>query len=810
MSESHAPPPASNDRLRAPLALNVLAWLYIATGVGAVLGIAKAIAHNTIDLDFSVFCVLIGWGLLRRSASSRAWALFCSGLGAILIVPVAIILYYAKAPLTVSIFDRDLGSVPKIWAVGFGLLALLVLFWQYLILTRSDVRKLFRRQPSEPNGAARQQLVPSWFMAAMAILAVVQYCVARANNPHDDSRMDNVWHTVALDDSPRLCLEFDLCHNRAIVDDKTNAISIVANMGSSCSYMRRTDSRGRIAWINGGPPDGIEFPMVANTLSIQLPGESEREFRLPPGAARRFLGESHGPEPGHKNSLLQRALRQFGPSEQRSRLTELLVAYREPQEPSVLARFDDPEMMKFVKLTPGHAQAIQIAADKSHALEITTDAKALWPSVVIEPTGGKWDLSDFDAATVDIQNPEDSPVRVLMNVNNPGADGEHHCSTDATTVPAHGKATLSVALGSWYGDARPFDLANVVSVSVGLDRPGKSRRFLITRVLAVEADYRQIDAALADPFFQKLKPVFGRGINLGNALDAPKEGEWGVTLKEAYFEQIAAAGFDSVRIPVRWSAHAALAAPYAIDPKFFDRVDWAVRQALQRKLIPIVDMHHYEAMFDEPEKNRKRFLALWAQIAEHYKNFPPELALELLNEPHNKLTPDIWNSVLADGIAVVRRTNPTREIVVGPVGWNAIGELHGLVLPKDDQHLVVTVHYYSPFQFTHQGAEFVPGAEQWRGRKWTGTKAEQQAIARDFDTAIVWAVKNHRPLYLGEFGVYHKADEESRARWIRRVADEAVKRKMGFAYWEFCSGFGIYDPTTDRWIKPLKDALLGK
>ena len=32
-------------------------------------------------------------------------------------------------------------------------------------------------------------------------------------------------------------------------------------------------------------------------------------------------------------------------------------------------------------------------------------------------------------------------------------------------------------------------------------------------------------------------------------------------------------------MPIRWSAHAALAAPYTIEPSFFERVDWAVNQA---------------------------------------------------------------------------------------------------------------------------------------------------------------------------------------------------------------------------------------
>ena len=43
---------------------------------------------------------------------------------------------------------------------------------------------------------------------------------------------------------------------------------------------------------------------------------------------------------------------------------------------------------------------------------------------------------------------------------------------------------------------------------------------------------------------------------------------------------------------------------------------------------------------------------------------------------------------------------------------------------------------------------------------------------------------------------------------LRFVADAAVKRKMGFGYWEFCSGFGVYDAAAERWVQPLKDALL--
>ena len=43
-----------------------------------------------------------------------------------------------------------------------------------------------------------------------------------------------------------------------------------------------------------------------------------------------------------------------------------------------------------------------------------------------------------------------------------------------------------------------------------------------------------------------------RTVNLGNALEAPNEGEWGVVLKEEFFQVIHQKGFTAVRLPVRW------------------------------------------------------------------------------------------------------------------------------------------------------------------------------------------------------------------------------------------------------------------
>ena len=306
----------------------------------------------------------------------------------------------------------------------------------------------------------------------------------------------------------------------------------------------------------------------------------------------------------------------------------------------------------------------------------------------------------------------------------------------------------------------------------------------------------------------ELNQRMGRGINLGNALEAPNEGDWGVVLQESYFDSIASAGFQTVRIPVRWSAHSGPGPAFQIDRTFLARVDWAVRQGLQRNLAVIVNMHHYQEIFSNPDAEEAKFLALWKQIAEHYKDKPPTLAFEILNEPHDQLTPVRWNALLRKALAVIRQSNPTRNVLIGPGNWNNLGYLPQLDLPVDDRHIIVTFHYYSPFHFTHQGAGWVQGSSAWLGTRWTGTQQQVLAIEQDFDKVLVWAKQHQRPINLGEFGAYSKAPYGDRVLWTRTVAREAEKRGFSWCYWEFCSGFGIYDPVNHSWRLELLRALI--
>lgn len=300
----------------------------------------------------------------------------------------------------------------------------------------------------------------------------------------------------------------------------------------------------------------------------------------------------------------------------------------------------------------------------------------------------------------------------------------------------------------------------------------------------------------------------GQALNLGNALEGPTEGAWGVRLREWHFEAIADGGFESVRVPIRWSAHADETAPFEIDETFFERIDWAIENARKSDLAVIVNMHHYDEFYDDVAGHEDRFYAMWKQIAERYAALPTSTVFfELLNEPRNDLDGSNWRNVSEKAIDVIRESNPDRMLIVGSGSYNSAIEMTRLRLPEEDRNLIGTFHFYEPFQFTHQGAEWVAGAEDWLGATWDGNSSESALIDRLMNRAVSWSERWDRPVFLGEFGAYSTADMDARQRWTEYVVEAAETRDFSWSYWEFGARFGVMDRTTRQWIEPLYDAL---
>lgn len=224
------------------------------------------------------------------------------------------------------------------------------------------------------------------------------------------------------------------------------------------------------------------------------------------------------------------------------------------------------------------------------------------------------------------------------------------------------------------------------------------------------------ECAKVSPETCKLAAQLGRGINLGDLYDPPNEGDWGQRMRPEFIE-VAAKHFKTVRLTVRWSNHADLEAHANLDGPFAKRVDQTIDSLLAAGLNVIVDVHHYNQLYGSglaPGEFRVadnvvevRYLNIWRQLAERYKAKPPNLIFELLNEPHDRLEGEAWNQLMVKALQVVRQSNPQRTVMVSPGSWGHPRGLAQLRLPAD-RNLIVGVHSYDPFFFTHQGASWLP------------------------------------------------------------------------------------------------------
>jgi len=298
----------------------------------------------------------------------------------------------------------------------------------------------------------------------------------------------------------------------------------------------------------------------------------------------------------------------------------------------------------------------------------------------------------------------------------------------------------------------------------------------------------------------------GRGVNI-IGYDPIWRSKGRARFKAQYFRAIKDAGFSTVRINLHPFRHMDADNDFALRDSWWQVLDWALEHALRADLMAILDLHEFGAMGNDPEGNKDKFLAFWRQVSRRLEEAPDNVLFEILNEPSRKLSAEMWNRYFREALAVIRRTNPTRTVIIGPPHYNSIGHLGELDLPADDRHIILTVHYYSPMEFTHQGASWSSHKDKL-GVEWKGTDEEKTAIERDFESAQAWARRNNRPVFLGEFGVYDKAAMESRVRYLDYVTRAMEKRGWSWAYWQFDSDFILYDIGKDKWVEPVLKALI--
>ena len=326
----------------------------------------------------------------------------------------------------------------------------------------------------------------------------------------------------------------------------------------------------------------------------------------------------------------------------------------------------------------------------------------------------------------------------------------------------------------------------------------------------ISADHSLADTSKA---FKRNKNI-GRGINFGNALEAPNEGDWGLVIKESYIQAIADAGFNSVRLPICWSAHTSSSYPYAIDAAFLNRVDQVMNWCLTRNLSVIITIHHFDNLYNEPDNPTylNMFFAIWKQLTNHYISVDHDhLFFEVLNEPEVNLTADKWNQLMPKIIDTIRIRDNDRTLIIDGPDYAYHESLVKLNIPQSEQNVIVSTRYYLPYQFAQQGAWWSTWTDlnQYLGTTWSATSSEQNTVLSDMAIIKNWATANNHPITIGEYGSIMFADNQSRLTWTNYVRTQFENNGFSWSYFDFGVVFKAYSIAVNKWLDGFGEALTG-
>jgi endoglycosylceramidase len=317
------------------------------------------------------------------------------------------------------------------------------------------------------------------------------------------------------------------------------------------------------------------------------------------------------------------------------------------------------------------------------------------------------------------------------------------------------------------------------------------------------------------------RSVMLRGLNWCALMDQQDPDAWLKTSAENEVAQIAAWGFNVLRMPIRWAA---------IEPepgKFSDAklraLDEFVRICGKHGIYVIINMHQwlwserfggggapawtcekFEAVncskdmlpmlyaateFWRDRKLWKHFADTWKFIAARYRDNPAVAGYDLFNDPgllssnpggfEEKILRPFYNAV----IKAVREVDDRHLIFYEPPlvirGDLVIDARVGMKLGKlDGENLVYSPHVYT-------GGMSVPTL---------GYGGNAKLLAADVETAVKSAREAGVPLWIGEFGAGSRAPRS--LEWAAEESRLYDLHMLGSAWWVYGrdDAFGVLDP----------------
>lgn len=336
------------------------------------------------------------------------------------------------------------------------------------------------------------------------------------------------------------------------------------------------------------------------------------------------------------------------------------------------------------------------------------------------------------------------------------------------------------------------------------------------------------------PRVNKTMP-YAKGLNLSEWLEV---GGFGNVRKCIYgkqdFENIKKLGVEIIRVPIWFEEFSSGKPDYIVEDWLWESIDNAVSWCEEYQMYMIIDFHN-NCSDGHPTKPdvEKMLVKIWKQIAERYKDKSDYVLYEIMNEPHlSSVSPEAdivkWGKVQGNVLKEIRAIDKKHTVIVGGEQSNSLGAMLKLPDYKDD-NIIYNFHDYTPFLFTHQGAEWwnpmsyfkhvpfpyvkekMPPAPKnatdeakWFYKNYEKDASEKNLVA-PLDKAVEFANKRNSALMCNEYGVMmNYADEQERVNWYAMKTKWMKERNIIRVSWDYTGKFGIFNSVSDTG-NPMKN-----
>ena len=228
------------------------------------------------------------------------------------------------------------------------------------------------------------------------------------------------------------------------------------------------------------------------------------------------------------------------------------------------------------------------------------------------------------------------------------------------------------------------------------------------------------------------EPLLIKGMALGNSVYTSPYAYCENHHTEDTYRELADLGFNCVRFYLNYELLEQDSQPYVYSEEGFRILDENVRWAKKYGIGIIFNMHYpqggYQSQGNGMElwtvpENGERLTALWRAIAERYADEPTVWGYGLINEPvvpylaNNEKTVAQCRDLMNDITDAIRSVSPYQAIFA-ETGITAKDTSTGervslstedgevMYFTLDDDNVIYEFHFYLPFFFTHQNAEW--------------------------------------------------------------------------------------------------------